>query len=99
MKRLRKQNTVRVFLPTLSSIPGRDPSKRASNCRDNFLPGFRSPAVACFPLYSTPPSLNHGRSLSEEPQSSSPFSHYSIFGLRADSLRGLTSPRSRSRDL
>jgi len=46
----------RVFLPTQWSIPGKDPSKRASNCRGNFLPGFRSPAVACFPLCSMPPS-------------------------------------------
>jgi len=69
----------RVFLPTQWSIPGKDPSKRASNCRGNFLPGFRSPAVACFPLCFMSPSLNHGRSLAES-QSSSLFSHYSISG-------------------
>jgi 4-amino-4-deoxy-L-arabinose transferase-like glycosyltransferase len=55
--------------------PWQDPSKQASNCRSNFLPGFRSPAVACFPLYSMPPSLNHGGSLLAESQSSSPFFH------------------------
>src|SRR6266550_1640238 len=52
-----------------------------------------SPAVACFPLCFMSPSLNHGRSLLAESQSSSPFSHYSISGSRAELFRRLTSSR------
>src|SRR4051794_41967173 len=95
MKRLRKQNTVRVFLPTLWSIPGKGPSKRASNCRGNFLPGFRSPAVVCFPLFFFLAFFNNGRVFFLGMPIFFPLSPYFFFWVGGGVFFGVTSSPSR----